>query len=105
MNEIVQAPTPIEGEILTDKAPNTEVEKLCAVIAECEESLDAILDVAQRIDHGMTDARPNAPNREIVRIARETLGLLRRAAQRLALEDESGDDVALLENSNTDGAV
>lgn len=94
-DDLIQAPTPIEGEVLTDKLPNNEVEKLAAIIAECEGYFDSILEVSQRIDHGMTDCRPNGPNREIVRLATDALAMLTKTGEAMAaVLGIENDDIA-----------
>lgn len=96
--EIIEAPKVIEGEVLTDKPLDAETEKLYHLIVDCEEALEAILEVAQRIDHGMAEVRPNKPNREIVRVADAMLAKIRGVFEAVgqALEDKS-DETQLLE--------
>lgn len=101
MSEIIQASTPLEGEILTDKAPDTVVDKLAAIIQECEGYLQSILDMAQRIDHGMSDCPPNAPNREIVRTADAALRWLNGALDVVEAQIEHQENTTLLIEGNS----
>lgn len=102
--DIIEAPKVVEGEVLTDKEPNTEAQKLLELIAECDEAFETILEVAQRIDHGMTDVRPNKPNREIVRVADSMLTRLRGVAEELGLLEDQTDNQLLLEEGNEYGS-
>lgn len=95
--EIIEAPKVVEGEVLTDKPMDAGTEKLISLLCSCEDALETILELAQRIDHGMTDIKPNKPNREIVRIADEAVRLLHEAHAAADAAELGNDGVTLLE--------
>lgn len=92
--DVIVPPKVVEGEVLGEEKPESEADALYALLAEIEGDIEVALEVAQRIDHGMTDVRPNKPNREIVRVLDGILATIRakwEAVGMAELEDNSNE--------------